>query len=118
MLKNFISKIQNSEDAVKKIWLFVFSGASMAIVVSLWVVYMDAVVARVDSPANAPVLAQQEEKIDNGPGFFAIFGAGVKTIYDELKERLSVKNSIVIENQERNFVAESVEPLPKTKLSN
>lgn len=115
MIKNFINKIQNSDDAVKKIWLFVFSGAAMIIVIGLWVLYMDMTVAKVNQPNSAPAIAKNE-KIDNGPGFFAIFSAGVKTIYDELKERLSVKNSIVIENQERNFLADEVEPIQATKL--
>lgn len=120
MLKNFIVKLQNSDDAIKKVWLVVLSGVTMVIVISLWMVYLNSSLITKVGPSANPV-AQKEtaptKKIESDePGFLAIFGAGVKTIFDQVKTKfLSVKN-IVIESPERNFVAEEVEPIPPTKL--
>lgn len=117
-MRKFINKLQNSDEQTKKLWLFILSGVSMAVVVSFWVLYMDSTLAKVSGPAkNTEVLAQVSEvQNSDAPGFFAIFSAGVKTIFDVVKDKLAVRNNIIIESPERNFVAEEVEPISATKL--
>ncbi len=124
-MKNFINKLQNSNETTKKLWLFILSGVSMMIVISFWVLYMDKTVANVSGLNNSPSIAksdsavvQDTDKTDKyeTPGFFAIFSAGVKTIFDIVKDKLAIRNNIVIENPERNFVAQEVEPVPATEL--
>lgn len=114
-MRKFIAKLQKSDDTTKKIWLVVFSGISMMIVVSFWFVYLDNIVAQVGNP-DAPAIAKNSQEKSDAPGFFAIFGAGVKTIFDALKEKLSVRNNIVIESPKMNFISEEVEPIKATKL--
>jgi hypothetical protein len=41
-IKQFIKKIQESDETTKKRWIVIFSGLSMVIIVGLWVVYMNA----------------------------------------------------------------------------
>lgn len=112
----FINKIQNSDETTKKLWLIIFSGISMAIVVSFWMFYLNAIVAKVESPKQVVSVQQAAAPAYQEPGFLQIFGAGVKVIFDQVKEKFSVKNNIFIKNPERNFVAESVEPIPPTSL--
>lgn len=40
-IKNFIEKLQNSEDNVKKRWLVILSGLSMVIIIAVWLVYLN-----------------------------------------------------------------------------
>lgn len=109
MIKNFIGKLQNSDEGTKKIWLVILSGLTMAIVVAFWASSLNLSFSKPEKTAAA--------KIENdAPGFFAIFSSGAKTIYDQIREKLSSKNSIVIENPERNFIAETVEPVEATEL--
>lgn len=119
MTKNFILKIRNSDDATKKLWLVVLSGATMAIVIALWVVYQNLSIAKVDYPKSPEVkeiaVATKNNESD-GPGFFAIFGAGLKNIYDQIKAKLSLKNNIIIENRPLTFISKNVEPIKPTKL--
>ncbi len=119
-VKNFILKIQNSDEATRKFWLFVFSGISMAVVVALWLVYVNLTVARVAppaGPASGSELAAVPEKAELGqPGFFEIFGAGVKIIFDKIAGKVNVPRTFIIENQAKNFIAEDVEPIAPTKL--
>lgn len=115
-MRKFIAKLQNSNDTTKKIWLVVFSGISMMLVVSFWLVYLDKIVTQVSNPDGTPAIAQNSQEKSDVPGFFAIFGAGVKTIFDALKEKLAVRNNIVIENPKMNFISKEVEPIPATPL--
>ena len=101
----------------------------MAVVIGLWLGYINLTVARVAPPVSEPrevvqkpaafneaSLAQKGREAHGGPGFFAIFSAGVKIIYDKIAEQLAVKHSIIIENPRKNFIADDVEPIPATKL--
>lgn len=120
MFRNFVRKLQNSSDNTKKIWLTILSGLTMAIVLAFWMMYVNLSIPRVSSVT--PSLPSQQEKVlakkveDEAPGFFAIFSAGLKVIFDQIKERLAASKDIVVENLERNFVVEGVEPIPSTKL--
>lgn len=121
-VRNFIAKVRNSDEGTKKFWVFLFSGISMLFVISLWLAYANLNIARIPGPNGvtsdsrlATSGTQAIEEIQK-PGFFAIFTAGTKIIFDALKARLAVKNDIVINKQEINFVAESIEPVKGAKL--
>lgn len=126
-VRNFIVKVRNSDETTKKFWVVLFSVISMFFVVSIWLAYINVTIARVPGPSklttNDPSFAKATEgkqAMDGQelekPGFFSIFAAGTKIIFDSLKARLAVKNDIVITKQEVNFVAEGLEPVKPATL--
>ena len=119
MVHNFILKIQNSDESTKRFWLVALSGISMIVVIAFWLVYMNLTVVTV-APSQSDTAIAIENSRTSAPGFFAIFGAGAKIIYDKVAEiisaQVSAKNNIVIENPERNFVLEGLTPISPTKL--
>lgn len=91
----------------------------MLFVVSLWMAYANLNIARIPGPASQNQLANvgaAAEENPAQPGFFAIFTAGTKIIFDALKNRVAVKHDIVINKQEVNFVAEDIEPIKGSVL--
>ncbi len=82
-MNDFLKKIQESDDAEKRKWLFVFSGVAIAVVVFLWLKYFNSLLGPV-SPAE-----QQNIGGGNGLAFFETFKAGlaivVKTIGGAIK---------------------------------
>lgn len=121
-IHRFVKKVQNSDETTKKLWVLVCSAISMMLVVSLWMAYSNITIARIPGPtSNKQLTTTQKQLTDNQngiekPGFFAIFTAGTKIIFDALKARLSVKHDIVIQKQEVNFMAEDIEPVKGAKL--
>jgi hypothetical protein len=133
----FINKIQNSDEETRKIWMFIFSGVTMAIVIGFWLLYMNVTIARPDAPAGSNQFAGQvvppvalndprsaildprytmRDTRSEDPGFFAIFAAGVKVIYDQFKTKVfDATNDISIDN-DRNFQVDDLETVPVTKL--
>lgn len=124
MIRKFVAKIQTSDDNTKKLWVAVFSVITMAIVVAFWGAYLNWSIVRVDDSGGsefaAGLEAQRQKEISKGPGFFAIVFAGAKNIFEEVKnevaEKISTTNTIIIERQERNFTLEALEKIPLTKL--
>jgi hypothetical protein len=119
-IRHFIVKIQNSDESVRTRWLFVLSGTSMAIVVALWIGYINLIV----TPPTAPAAAAAE---DENPGFADIMRAGATVIKGALAEKSSAytryirmkigqKNTVTIEGSERNFILDELEPVPPASL--
>ncbi|TSC81847.1 MAG: hypothetical protein G01um101419_727 [Parcubacteria group bacterium Gr01-1014_19] len=130
-ITNFITKVQNSDETTKRFWVVVCSSISMLLVVSLWLGYMNVTITSIPGPGGLTTNDGRRTTTNNlqlttddtevrKPGFFAVFTAGVKIIFDELKERTLAKKDIMItkENQEVNFVAEGVEPIRGATLPN
>ncbi len=121
-VRNFVAKVRNSDDTTKKFWVLLCSVISMFFVVSLWLAYINVSIARIPGPKSQQIANSERLIVGKGaedvekPGFFSIFAAGTKIIFDALKERLAVKNDIVITKQEINFVAESLEPVKPVVL--
>ncbi len=120
-IHRFVKKVQNSDEATKKFWVFICSAIVMLFVVSLWVAYSNITIAKIPGPINQQLATSQQPIVGNGeeiqkPGFFAIFGAGTKIIFDALKARLEVKHDIVIQKQEVNFVPADIEPIKGARL--
>ncbi len=101
----------------------------MLLVVSLWLGYMNVTITKIPGPSGlttneADVRSRLSDRSVGAnevkkPGFFAVFTAGVKIIFDELKERTLAKKDIVITNegqQKINFISEAVEPIRGTRL--
>ncbi|TSC89914.1 MAG: hypothetical protein G01um10143_404 [Parcubacteria group bacterium Gr01-1014_3] len=117
-MKDFIIKIQNSSEQIRRFWLVVFSTLAMISTVSLWIVYINLTVQRV-GPSPEQVAAQViEEKasVSMRASFVDVFGAGLSKVIAQLQEALKSKRDIVIENPEIKFVSEAVEPIQTTKL--
>ena len=118
IMNAFIQRIQQSDETTKRFWLVVFSAVTMVVVVGLWAVY-----AKITLPTTTPipdVSAQIENTDAKAPGFFSIFAAGLKIIYDKVQSLVSAqvaaKHDIVIENPDRNFVLEELPAVAPTKL--
>lgn len=123
-IRNFVVRVRNSDESTKKFWVALCSVVTMFFVVSLWLTYINVSIARVPGPSK---LTTNDRQLTTGnqqlttedlekPGFFSIFAAGTKIIFDSLKERLAVKNDIVITKQEVNFISEDIEPIKPTVL--
>ncbi len=121
-MKEFIIKIQNSSESIRRFWLVVFSTLAMISTVSLWIVYINLTVQRVGASPEQVAVQQAEEKASQaslprlGVGFVDVFGAGLSKIIAQLQEALKSKRDIVIENPEIKFVSNTVEPIQITKL--
>lgn len=115
-IKKFFSKLQDSDEATRRRWLVLLSGASMIIVITLWISYVNLIVEPVG----------REEKIAESriePGFAEVMRAGLTVVAKEIKEaaintlayvRVTVgsTNQIKVNLLERNFIDEE---LPEIK---
>jgi hypothetical protein len=102
-IRRFLRTLQRSDEARKKRWLKIFTGAAMVIVLSLWLVYINVsgVPALVQSP-KAPAKSSGESVLE-------IFRRGLNEIFSSVKsqldmskktlqEQLQKTNELVIEN--------------------
>ena len=116
-MRQFFEDIRNSDEAIRKRWLIALSGASMVIVIALWVGYLNLVVQ-----PSEDVAALHKE-----PGLAQTFGLGVKVTAGEIKkgsvrtvdyfrEKFGGSNEIMIEKQKRNFLLEDLPPVTPTRL--
>src|SRR3989344_3394680 len=114
-LKNFIGRLQDSPEPVRRRWLVILSGASMAAVLGLWVLYINVIV---DSAGSELALKPEKQEVQTGA--VDAFVAGLKIVGQELKkggtgvinrlrEKLDETNSIEIRGNERNFILEGLE---------
>ena len=116
-ISEFINKVRGSDESVKRRWLIVLSGSTMLLVVFLWVLYFNIALPEVSPPVAADQspahkqgsTVEQNNKLGNLKRTLA---AGFSVI----KEKLGRKNSIIIDNTERNFILEGVEEIPKITL--
>jgi len=74
---DFIEHLRGSEEHIKRRWLFVFSGISMAVIVFLWMAYFNSLV----QPLGAPQEAQQAEQDGKQSfGFWETFKTGLGAV--------------------------------------
>ena len=120
MFKDFINKVRASDEKTKKFWVFIFSGFTMAIIAGLWAFYLDVSVARVNPMGETQVAAMPDgRQVTDGSGFFATLSSSFGNFWEQVKKigaPLAKKNTIVIENDQKNFLPKDLEPLPITKL--
>ena len=118
-MKQFIKKLRQADEATKKVWLFVFSGIAMIVVVTLWFFYAkNGLLNGQTGLVQNPPLAQSVSKKNNDAGlsFKSTLTAFIKTASDGLSNVFSQKNNFTISNSQRNFVLENMPELPKTSL--
>ncbi len=73
---DFIKKLQESDEKIKRRWLFILSGVSMFAVVFLWTKYFNTIVG----PINAP--EQKNEEVSQSFPFWGTFRAGLGVVSD------------------------------------
>jgi hypothetical protein len=112
-MKNFISKLQKSDEATKKKWLIFLSIISIAIIFTLWIAYLNLIVPQV---APLEIASETERK----PGFFETMKIGLKLTVLEIKNRtinafnyfktkIISDREIIIEKSKPNFTLEANE---------
>lgn len=121
-IHNFIKRLQNAEENVRRRWLYVLTGSAIVIVISLWVVYINFTTGE----ASGVAAAENEKKLEN---FWALesFAAGTKVIYTQLtavssktfayiKGTLFQPKLINVQKGAAIFVPTPIETIPKTSL--
>lgn len=86
MFKDFIEKLQNSDEAAKIRWLIVLSAIAMAIIVGLWLFFLNVSVEKVGS-------IKAEE---SGIGFWLVFKTGMKAVGESIAEKIKILVSPII----------------------
>ncbi|MEK7635836.1 MAG: hypothetical protein AAB405_01970 [Patescibacteria group bacterium] len=76
-IRNFIEKLQNSDDAVKKRWLVIMSGLSMIIVIAIWLVFLNNLMQRHGENSSG-----QSETT-----FWQVFKTGLQIAGNSIKEK-------------------------------
>lgn len=115
-IKKFFSKLQSSDEATRRRWLVILSGTSMAIVLALWISYINLIVEPVGREEKTAA-----RKIE--PGFAEVMKAGLTVVAKGLKgvasgalanirTTVSSTNQIKVNLLERNFIDEE---LPEIK---
>lgn len=115
-IANFITKIQNSDETTKKIWLVILSGTTMTIVVALWLINLNVnikTVGETEKKNSMETVSENQKEIGQ---LKEIFSAGLKTITEKIKEKASVQKEIYLQASEQNFILESLEKIPKTSI--
>ncbi len=118
-IKKFFQQIRESEDRIRMRWMFLLSGVSMALVLGLWVGYLNLIVT--------PVSSLQAAAPTPEPSLRQIFAAGLSTIFGQMSESgagmaeaakklLGGNKTITVTPEERNFVLETLPPVPQTPL--
>ena len=115
-LKNFIIKLQNSDEPTKKMWALTGTIISMITITTLWLFTVD--------------LSFDENKIkkeENNPSFSETFSSGLKIVKKEIGGGISkaaekIKTfagetkSVNLQAANINFIAESVPEIEPKKL--
>lgn len=114
-INNFITKIQNSDEATKKIWLVIFSGTTMIVVIGLWTIHMRTSFQNIKlaNPEDQKETIAEESELTK---LKAIFSAGIKTIADKIKEKAGTQRQISVQTSEQNFILESLEKISSTRI--
>ncbi len=86
----------------------------MAIVVAVWLMNFNSGLQRVRQ--TEPIAEAEAELERSEPGVTEIFTAGIKSVSEAVKNKFAEGRQFLINNTERNFVADGLEPIPKTNL--
>ncbi len=93
-LKNFITKIQNSDEATKKRWLIGTTAIAMVFVVGLWLIYINWAMKSINN------VGVQE----SSTGFWQILKTGFIVVFDSIKETIKIFTSKIF--SERTIIIE------------
>ncbi|MBI3046271.1 MAG: hypothetical protein HYY86_01865 [Candidatus Harrisonbacteria bacterium] len=115
-IQNFFLKLQQEDEATRKRWLIILTSGTMAVVVSLWLVYL-----------NFTIKALAPEPPKEEAGFFKTSANGLQIISQEtalkisqlsayLKSLANQTNSITIQPANINLILEDLETVKPKKL--
>ena len=76
-IRNFIEKLQNSDDTVKKRWLVIMSGLSMIIVIAIWLIFLN----------NSIRGVVKEKSNQSETSFWQVFQTGLQIAGNSIKEK-------------------------------
>lgn len=76
-LKKLLEKIRNSDEATKKRWLMGTAAVSMAVVVALWLVYVN---------ADMKLVPEIKDAGEPSTGFWQIFKNGLNVVFGSIKD--------------------------------
>jgi len=104
-IHNFFTEIRKSEESIRRRWLIIFTGASILIIFSFWMHYINVIVQ-----APHQRVAQETSR----PGFFHVFGTGLTIVTKSLTEksasaihtiynRLSSSHEITLEENQKTL---------------
>ena len=110
-IRNFILELQNSDDATKKRWLIILSGASMIVVVGLWLVYFNVSLEKI-APAQQQAVAETSGIKETLEDLKNTLNNGIAGI----KEQLNRTKSYDFKTVERNFILEKAGEVPKSQF--
>lgn len=115
-IQNFFLDLQQEDEATRKRWLVILTSGTMAVVVSLWLIYL-----------NFTITALTSEPPKEEAGFFKTSANGLQIISKEtalkisqlsayLKSLASQTNSITIQPANINLILEDLGEVKPKKL--
>jgi len=123
---SFFEKIRAAEEPVRKWWLIILTSATMVLVITFWVGYLNISIKSPIQESSEKNTASAKAVVSE-TSFLETFGAGITVVTSELRERtknlqiffknsLQESHTITIEKPERDFTLDSLEAVPKTTL--
>ena len=77
LIRNFIEKLQKSDDNIKKRWLVIMSGISMIIVIAIWLIFLN----------NSIRGVVKEKSNQSETSFWQVFQTGLQIAGNSIKEK-------------------------------
>ena len=122
-MKNFIEKLQKSNEATKKKWLIILTVLAMIVVIGFWLAYLNLTIPKMPTKEVAMQTDQQKS------GFFTIFKAGVDSVFSQIKERTKnafnffkekaeTERDVYVEKKSQNFILEEEATSTATSTGN
>ena len=120
-IRKFLKRIQNSSEAAKKLWLMIFSSATMLVIIVIWVANFNSSFGSLNQAeplavSKAGTEIQNPSPEEKTAGLKEIFSAGFKTIGQALKGKLSARQQFSINASDRNFILENLETPSRISL--
>lgn len=97
MLKDFLEKLQNADESIKKRWLVILSAISMVIIIIVWLKYFAFVIR--------PVGTLSQEDSGGGFSFWETMKTGVSVLWGKLLGALRSLERIL--SAPRNYIIKS-----------
>lgn len=107
-VRTFILKIRRSDESVKRMWVYVFSGTLTVLVLFLWVGYLNITLPKLSQPPDmiATGTDQLSKPDANTRSFFGVLGNGFHNIIGDLSAGASsIGNTFskTYENAKKSF---------------
>ncbi|MDD5431123.1 MAG: hypothetical protein PHP03_02785 [Candidatus Pacebacteria bacterium] len=102
-MKNFFENIRNSDETTKKVWHFVLSIGSAALIIAIWFSYVDYSIEGVG--------AAKEKKAQAAAGtpFLEVLKNGWNLVSEKLTKEVAKTNDVAVQSANFNFIMEGIE---------